>query len=73
MGQKWKKVLLLTLMQYFRLQRNMSFCRDTYSREKKHNYAHFRVGKGTDGMANVKIDITDIQELLLSKRELKKH
>ena len=42
------------------------------SREEKHNYAHFHVVKGTDGMASIRIDTMDVQESSLPKKDLKK-
>ena len=42
------------------------------SREEKHNYAHFHVVKGTDGMASIRIDTMDVLESSLPKKDLKK-
>lgn len=42
------------------------------SREDKHNYAHFHVVKGTEGMASIRIDTMDVQESSLPKNDLKK-
>lgn len=42
------------------------------SREEKHNYAHFHVVKGTEGMASIRIDTMDVQESSLPKNDLKK-
>ena len=42
------------------------------SREEKHNYAHFHVVKGTDGMASIRIDTMDVQKSSLPKKDLKK-
>ena len=42
------------------------------SREEKHNYAHFHVIKGTDGMASIRIDTMGVQESSLPKKDLNK-
>lgn len=42
------------------------------SREEKHNYAHFHVVKGTDGMASIRIDTMEVKESSLPKKDLKK-
>ena len=42
------------------------------SREEKHNYAHFHVVKGTDGMASVRIDTLEAKESTLPNNDLKK-
>ena len=42
------------------------------SREEKHNYAHFHIVKGTEGMASIRIDTMDVLESSLPKKDLKK-
>ena len=40
------------------------------TREDKHNYAHFHVVKGTDGMASIRIDTMKVLESSLPKKDL---
>lgn len=42
------------------------------SREDKHNYAHFHVVKGEDGMASIRIDTLEVIESSLPKNDLKR-
>lgn len=42
------------------------------SREEKHNYAHFHVVKGMDGMASIRIDTLQVLESSLAPKDLKK-
>lgn len=42
------------------------------TREDKHNYAHFHVVKGTDGMASIRIDTMEVIESSLPKKDLSK-
>jgi len=40
------------------------------SREDNHNYAHFHVVKGTDGVASIKIESLEVLESSLPKKDL---
>lgn len=42
------------------------------TREDNHNYAHFHVVKGTDGMASIRIDTMEVLESSLPPKDLKK-
>lgn len=42
------------------------------TREDNHNYAHFHVVKGTDGMASIRIDTMEVLESSLPQKDLKK-
>ena len=41
-------------------------------REEKHNYAHFHVVKGSDGMASIRIDTLEVLESSLPETILKR-
>ena len=42
------------------------------SREDKHNYAHFHVVKGTEGMASIRIDTLTVDKSSLPQKDLMK-
>lgn len=42
------------------------------SREDVHNYAHFHVVKGTDGMASIRIDNLEVIKTSLPNKDLKR-
>lgn len=42
------------------------------AREDNHNYAHFHVVKGTDGMASIRIDTLEVLESSLPRKDLNK-
>lgn len=42
------------------------------SREEKHNYAHFHVVKGNEGMASIRIDDLTVIDSTLPKKDLNK-
>ncbi len=42
------------------------------AREDNHNYAHFHVAKGTDGMASIRIDPLEVLESSLPRKDLNK-
>lgn len=41
-------------------------------REEHHNYVHFHVVKGTDGMASIRIDALEVSESSLPRKDLNK-